>query len=113
MVLGSVRLAQAVTLPLAFDYPLDWQPGTSYVLHSVRQSAQGALSARDYPVNLLPQATCTAYEDPLRTAETLCLSVCIDPGDYTFTMRAFRGRQSSDWSAPLDLDATQGTHTSS
>jgi hypothetical protein len=105
LLLGSVTLTHAAQVVLSWDYPLDWQAGTTYVLHIVTLQG-GVPTASERTINPFTPQQCSQWPDPTRTPETLCGSVCLDPGEYTLSLFAIHGGNRSGESNLLDLDVT-------
>src|SRR5215471_4026627 len=108
LLLSTVALAQAGTQFLAWDYPLAWQSGTTYVLQITVQRGGPSLTS-EQPLPFLSPQSCTALPVTERTVDTLCGSICLPPGDYSLTLFALPHGQRSSPSNVLDLDLTSTT----
>src|SRR5713101_2304866 len=95
-------ISLAGTVELAWDYPLDWQPGTTYLLHIITVR-NGAPIAADRVVVPFSAQQCQRWSDPMDMEETLCGEVCLEPGDYSLSLRAQHAGALSDSSNILDL----------
>jgi TraU protein len=103
LLLVSAR-AEAVTVILAFDMPVAAREGTQY-LGDWRSTVQQVVGGGQEILALLSAEACQAFPVPQRTAETLCAQTrCLEPGEYTFRLRALRGEELSPWSNEAGID---------
>src|SRR5437879_6143823 len=77
---------------LSWDYPLGWQPGTTYVLRIVTLQGGVPTGTTRTIAPFTPQQ-CAQWPNPTDTPETLCGPVCLNPGDYTLSLYAVHGGQ--------------------
>jgi|SRR5262245_8524087 len=97
--------AWAGTVTLGWDYPLTAQEGAQYI---VRLSTLTTPTPRleEQLVQVLSKQACLQETMPDRTADSLCGTLCLNPGDYAMSLLATRGGQRSPESNVVDLDFT-------
>lgn len=96
-------LCQAAPEDFLWEFPVNLQEGTRYVLHA-RTVIGTTTAVLERPFALLPQASCRAI-DAQATAETQCATICLEPAEYTLQVYAVTadGRQ-SPLSNEIDVD---------
>jgi hypothetical protein len=103
--LALAASCQAGQVILAWDMPLDWQPGMRYVLR-ISSTQAGRSVAAERTIDPFPAERCRQWPDAQHTTETLCGQVCLDPGDFSLSLHAVTPKGASGESNVLDLDLT-------
>ena len=101
-------ICHAGQVVLSWDYPLDWQADTRYVLHIITLR-NGAPIAMDRTIDPFTPQQCRQWPGPSDTPETLCGAVCLEPGDYSLSLRAQHAGTLSAPSNILDVDLSSTT----
>src|SRR5262245_46115337 len=103
-------LAMAGEVVLVFDHDVAWQAGTTYLLRqSSWHNRQVTMQERVLPAPLTP-AQCRPLVDSAMAAtfvdDTLCVPLCLEPGEYSLTVAAAQDGLRSLESNVLDVSLT-------